>query len=90
MNGTSFNYGSTRINAWNSRGVGYYSRGIGSVGGALGSGIGRFLETGDLEEGLKTGATSLIGGKVLGSVFGGGRSTLQRDKAVSYVIGQAI
>ena len=45
---------------------------LGSVGaGALGSGLGRFLETGDLEEGLKTGATSLIGGKVLGSVFGG-------------------
>ena len=38
--------------------------------GALGSGLGRFLETGDFEEGLKTGATSLRG-KVLGSVLGG-------------------
>ena len=45
---------------------------LGAVGaGALASGVGRFLETGDLEEGLKTGATSLIGGKVLGSFFGG-------------------
>ena len=45
---------------------------LGAVGaGALASGVGRFLETGDLEEGLKTGATSFLGGKVLGSVFGG-------------------
>ena len=45
---------------------------IGALGaGALGSGLGRFLETGDFEEGLKTGATSFLGGKVLGSVLGG-------------------
>ena len=44
---------------------------LGAVGaGALASGVGRFLETGDLEEGLKTGATSLVG-KALGAVLGG-------------------
>ena len=53
---------------------------IGALGaGALGSGLGRFLETGDFEEGLKTGATSFLGGKVLGSVLGGMGS--QVDKA---------
>ena len=58
---------------------------IGAIGGgALGSGVGRFLETGDLEEGLKTGATSLIGGKVLGSVLGGmgGQAATEGAKAV--------
>ena len=45
---------------------------IGALGaGALGSGLGRVLETGDFEEGVKTGATSFLGGKVLGSVLGG-------------------
>ena len=48
---------------------------LGAVGaGALASGVGRFMETGDLEEGLKTGATSFLGGKVLGTLgkaFGG-------------------
>ena len=45
---------------------------LGAVGaGALASGVGRFLETGDFEEGLKTGATSFLGGKLLGSVLGG-------------------
>lgn len=42
---------------------------LGAVGaGALASGVGRFLETGDLEEGLKTGATSFIGGQALGAL----------------------
>ena len=45
---------------------------IGSVGlGALGSGVGRFLETGDLEEGLKTGALSFAGGSALKGLLGG-------------------
>ena len=58
---------------------------IGAIGGgALGSGVGRFLETGDLEEGLKAGATSLIGGKALGAVFGGmgGQAATEGAKAV--------
>ena len=45
---------------------------LGSVGaGALGSGLGRFLETGDLEEGLKTGAMSFAGGTALKGLLGG-------------------
>ena len=65
---------------------------IGAIGGgAFGSGIGRFLETGDLEEGLKTGATSLIGGKALGAVLGGmgGQAATEGAKAVP-TFGQAI
>ena len=59
---------------------------IGALGaGALGSGLGRFLETGDFEEGLKTGATSFLGGKVLGSVLGGMGS--QVDKAGKVIEG---
>ena len=48
---------------------------LGAVGaGAVGSGLGRFAETGDFEEGLKTGLTSFVGGKALGTLgkaFGG-------------------
>ena len=59
---------------------------IGALGAvALGSGLGRFLETGDFEEGLKTGATSFLGGKVLGSVLGGMGS--QVDKAGEVIKG---
>jgi len=60
---------------------------IGALGaGALGSGLGRFLETGDFEEGLKTGATSFLGGKVLGSVLGGmgGKVAEEGAKASTY------
>jgi len=42
---------------------------IGTIGaGALGSGLGRFLETGDFEEGVKTGLTSFVGGQALGAL----------------------
>ena len=42
---------------------------LGAIGaGALGSGLGRFAETGDFEEGLKTGAMSFLGGHALGGV----------------------
>ena len=42
---------------------------LGAVGaGAVGSGLGRFAETGDFEEGLKTGLTSFVGGKALGTL----------------------
>ena len=48
---------------------------IGAIGaGALGSGLGRFMETGDFEEGVKTGALSFLGGQALGKgleAFGG-------------------
>ena len=48
---------------------------LGSMGaltaGALGSGLGSYLETGDLGKGIQTGLTSFLGGKLLGSVMGG-------------------
>ena len=40
--------------------------------GAIGSGLGSYLETGDLGQGIQTGLLSYLGGKALGSVFGGG------------------
>jgi hypothetical protein len=40
--------------------------------GAIGSGLGSFLETGDLGQGIQTGLLSFLGGKALGSAFGGG------------------
>ena len=36
--------------------------------GALGSGLGRFVETGDLGKGIETGLTSFVGGKALGAL----------------------
>ena len=39
--------------------------------GAIGSGLGSFLETGDLGQGIQTGLLSFLGGKALGSAFGG-------------------
>lgn len=52
---------------------------IGAIGaGALGSGLGRFMETGDFEEGVKTGALSFFGGQALGKgleAFGGAGSS---------------
>ena len=48
---------------------------IGTIGaGALGSGLGRFLETGDFEEGVKTGLTSFVGGQALGALGKGVQS----------------
>lgn len=38
---------------------------------ALGTGLGQFIETGDLEEGIAAGLTGYLGGKALGSMFGG-------------------
>lgn len=40
--------------------------------GALGSGLGSFLGTGDLGEGIKTGLMSFAGGKLAGSLMGSG------------------
>ena len=46
---------------------------LGALGaGALGSGLGSFIETGDLGKGIATGLTAYVGGKMLGSAFGGG------------------
>ena len=39
--------------------------------GALGSGLGSYLETGDLGQGIQTGLMSFLGGKALGSLMGG-------------------
>jgi len=39
--------------------------------GALGSGLGSYLETGDLGQGIQTGLMSFLGGKALGSMMGG-------------------
>jgi len=36
--------------------------------GALGSGLGSFLQTGDLGKGIQTGMTSFLGGKILGGL----------------------
>tara|TARA_Y100001937_G_scaffold26835_1_gene38429 strand:- start:370 stop:1443 length:1074 start_codon:yes stop_codon:yes gene_type:complete len=42
---------------------------MGALGaGALGSGLGRFIETGDLGKGIETGLTSFIGGQALSSI----------------------
>jgi len=39
--------------------------------GAIGSGLGSYLETGDLGQGIQTGLLSFLGGKALGSMMGG-------------------
>jgi len=45
---------------------------LGALGaGALGSGLGRFVETGDLGKGIETGLTSFVGGKALGALGSG-------------------
>jgi hypothetical protein len=45
---------------------------LGPVGmGALGTGLGSFIQTGDLGEGIQTGLTSFLGGKLLGGLTGG-------------------
>lgn len=51
--------------------------GLGALGaplaaGAIGSGLGSYLETGDLGKGITTGLTSYLGGKALGSIMGSG------------------
>lgn len=46
--------------------------GLGALGaGAIGSGVGKYLETGDLEKGILTGLGSYAGGALAGKVFGG-------------------
>lgn len=46
--------------------------GIGALGGAaLGSGLGGFAETGDIEKGILTGLGSFAGGAILGPLMGG-------------------
>lgn len=43
--------------------------------GAIGSGLGSYLETGDLGQGIQTGLLSFLGGKALGSLMGGASGT---------------
>ncbi len=71
---------------------------LGALGaGALGSGLGRFVETGDLGKGIETGLTSFIGGKALGALGSGlGIKSLANPEvadasrqAVSTAIGQS-
>jgi hypothetical protein len=46
--------------------------GLGALtAGAIGSGLGRFAETGDLGKGIETGLTSFVGGKALGALSKG-------------------
>lgn len=50
--------------------------GLGALGaGAIGSGLGTYLQTGDLGKGIQTGLLSYFGGKALGSAFGGPTGT---------------
>ena len=50
--------------------------GLGALSaGAIGSGLGSFIETGDLGKGIATGLTSYFGGKALGSLMGSGAET---------------
>lgn len=45
---------------------------IGTVGlSALGAGLGSFIQTGDLGEGIKSGLGAFLGGKILGGLTGG-------------------
>ena len=45
---------------------------LGPIGmGALGSGLGSFIQSGDIGEGIQTGLTSFLGGKLLGGLTGG-------------------
>ena len=38
----------------------------------MGAGLGSFIQTGDIGDGIKTGLTSFLGGKILGGITGGG------------------
>lgn len=50
--------------------------------GAIGSGLGSFIETGDLGEGIKSGLMSFAGGKLVGSMMGGaGKDALMAGAA---------
>jgi len=71
---------------------------LGALGaGAIGSGLGRFVETGDLGKGIETGLTSFVGGKALGALGSGlGIKSLANPEvadasrqAVSTAIGQS-
>lgn len=49
--------------------------GLGALGaGAIGSGVGSYLETGDLEKGIMTGLGSFAGGALAGKLLGGAAS----------------
>ena len=72
--------------------------GLGALtAGAIGSGLGRFAETGDLGKGIETGLTSFLGGKALGALGSGlGIKSLANPEvadasrqAVSTAIGQS-
>lgn len=58
--------------------------------GALGSGLGSYLETGDLGKGIQTGLTSFLGGKLLGSVMGGADAAGAATQAAPADLGAAV
>lgn len=58
--------------------------------GALGSGLGSYLETGDLGKGIQTGLTSFLGGKLLGSVMGGADAAGAATQAAPADFGAAV
>ena len=51
--------------------------------GAIGSGLGSYLETGDLGQGIQTGLMSFLGGKALGSMMGSGASEAAKAATLS-------
>jgi hypothetical protein len=52
------------------------------VAGALGSGLGSAAQSGSLEEGIKTGLLSFLGGQLAGRFVGGGADALSAAKGV--------
>ena len=55
---------------------------LGPVGmGALGSGLGSFIQSGDIGEGIQTGLTSFLGGKLIGGLTGGNPNAPKIDTA---------
>lgn len=51
--------------------------------GAIGSGLGSYLETGDLGQGIQTGLLSFLGGKALGSMMGGASGASEAASAAT-------
>ena len=64
--------------------------GLGALGGAaLGSGIGGYAQTGDLETGIMTGLGAFAGGALMGGLGGGAASAAANTPAVGAGLGPA-